>query len=269
MKKWILLFVAGLLFAPAAFAQSVGDPCTGTNRPYTSSGSSFPALICNGSTLELLEKDLSNPVRKGIGTATPAATLDINGEARIGNTSLACSGTTEGAIRYNGTSHELEYCNGTAWTSLSPAAGGGTLKVYNSDGVTVVGNYLGTLNTWEHSPTNGCIYTVYSDETTGVIGVLTGYDCSTSTPNTVVYFSGANCTGSTAISYAPGTGAGYCCTGSASCTTNRCASTGSAATFSYNSYRNSVGGSCVNTISSVTAYPAASPPCGQSPCVVK
>ena len=90
MTKWILLPSASaiLLFAAAsasaaAFAQSIGDPCTGTDRQYTTSGTSTSALICNGATLELLEKDLSNPVRKGIGTVTPTATLDINGEVRL------------------------------------------------------------------------------------------------------------------------------------------------------------------------------------------
>jgi hypothetical protein len=56
--------------------------------------------------------------RLGIGTTSPQAKLDVAGEVRIGNTSLACSGTTEGAQRYNSTSHNMEVCNGTAWLSL-------------------------------------------------------------------------------------------------------------------------------------------------------
>lgn len=55
----------------------------------------------------------------GIGTASPAATLHVNGEAIIGNTSLACSGTTEGAQRYNSTDHVMEFCNGTTWTPFA------------------------------------------------------------------------------------------------------------------------------------------------------
>ena len=103
-----------------AFAQNVGDSCTGTNRAYTVSGSSNSLLICNGTTLELLEKALPTPVRKGIGTATPAARLHVNGEAIIGNSSLACSGTTEGAIRWNTTDNVHEYCNGTVWAKMVP-----------------------------------------------------------------------------------------------------------------------------------------------------
>jgi len=114
----LFCFTAFWLSVPA-LAENVGDPCTGTNRAYSVSGETTSLLICNGSTLELLEKDLANPVRKGIGTASPAATLHVNGEAIIGNTSLSCSGTTEGAQRYNSTDHVMEFCNGTTWTPFA------------------------------------------------------------------------------------------------------------------------------------------------------
>lgn len=57
-----------------------------------------------------------------IGGTTPATKLDVAGEIKIGNSSIACSATTEGAIRYNSTSKVLEYCDGTAWRS-TPHAG--------------------------------------------------------------------------------------------------------------------------------------------------
>lgn len=119
-KDFLLYAVSALLLATpfSAFAQSVGDACTGTDRQYTVSGTSTSVLICNGSTLELLEKDLANPARKGIRTATPAATLHVNGEAIIGNTSLACSGTTEGALRWDATKKCMEVCNATAWECM-------------------------------------------------------------------------------------------------------------------------------------------------------
>lgn len=129
MVKWILLPAASaaLLLAPAvffsAYAQSVGDPCTGTNRSYTVSGVSTPALICNGTTLELLEKDLSNPVRKGIGTSSPAATLHVNGETIIGNTGLVCSGTTAGGLRWSSGSSCIQFCNGTSWACVFQPVG--------------------------------------------------------------------------------------------------------------------------------------------------
>jgi trimeric autotransporter adhesin len=58
----------------------------------------------------------------GIGTATPQAALDVNGAARVGSTTAACSSANAGAIQYSeGT---LEYCNGTTWTSVSAASQG-------------------------------------------------------------------------------------------------------------------------------------------------
>lgn len=122
-KSGALLSLAVLFLSYPALAQNVGDACTGTNRQYTVSGTSNSALICNGTTLELLEKDLSNPVRKGIGTATPAARLHVAGEAIIGNTSLACSGTTAGGMRWNSGSGCIQFCNGTSWACISPTAG--------------------------------------------------------------------------------------------------------------------------------------------------
>lgn len=57
-----------------------------------------------------------------IGGTTPATKLDVAGEVKIGNTNIACSAATEGAIRYNSTSKVLEYCDGTTWRS-TPHAG--------------------------------------------------------------------------------------------------------------------------------------------------
>jgi hypothetical protein len=57
-----------------------------------------------------------------IGGTAPATKLDVTGEIKIGNTNIACSAATEGAIRYNSTSKVLEYCDGTAWRS-TPHAG--------------------------------------------------------------------------------------------------------------------------------------------------
>lgn len=120
--------VLSILATSPALAQmyNAGDPCPETTpgRIFTQEGAAGPALVCNGTTLEVYESIKTGPMRKGVGTANPAAMLDVAGEAKIGNTSLACSATTEGAMRYNSTSKEMEYCNGTAWGSLAPAAGG-------------------------------------------------------------------------------------------------------------------------------------------------
>ena len=57
----------------------------------------------------------------GIGTATPTTKLDVNGSIRVGTDATACSTNLQGSIRMSGTN--LEYCNGTAWTSFTAAAG--------------------------------------------------------------------------------------------------------------------------------------------------
>ncbi|MFA6279783.1 MAG: hypothetical protein WC612_03190 [Bdellovibrionales bacterium] len=70
----------------------------------------------------------------GIGTAAPAAKLDVagavnaSGSMKIGADAAACSAAKAGTIRWTGTA--FQGCNGTAWTSI----GGGTLSC------SVVGN---------------------------------------------------------------------------------------------------------------------------------
>lgn len=53
----------------------------------------------------------------GIGTSTPTTMLDVRGTLRIGNGGEGCDGTQTGAIRY--VSGQLDYCNGSTWTSSS------------------------------------------------------------------------------------------------------------------------------------------------------
>ena len=54
----------------------------------------------------------------GIGTTDPAATFEVVGEIKLGNTSTTCGSDTEGQIRYNSTIHNVEFCNGTIWATL-------------------------------------------------------------------------------------------------------------------------------------------------------
>jgi hypothetical protein len=59
----------------------------------------------------------------GVGTNDPKAPLQVVGEAIVGYTGLGCSGTTEGAIRYDSAGTALSYCDGTAWQTISSSAG--------------------------------------------------------------------------------------------------------------------------------------------------
>jgi len=55
----------------------------------------------------------------GIGTANPAATLDVNGGLKLG-TASTCDATSEGTMRYNSTRKAMEFCNGTEWSLINP-----------------------------------------------------------------------------------------------------------------------------------------------------
>lgn len=73
------------------------------------------------------------PGAVGIGTQQPTAALDVAGEVRVGQSSLECSQSTEGALRYDFQAHAFLFCNGSSWSSL----GGVTIKrrIYTANGV--------------------------------------------------------------------------------------------------------------------------------------
>ena len=64
------------------------------------------AEICNGSVYEVLESARTGPLRKGIGTDDPQATLDVNGAVRIGNDLAPCTPAKAGSLRWTGTAPE-------------------------------------------------------------------------------------------------------------------------------------------------------------------
>ena len=59
----------------------------------------------------------------GVGTTTPVVKLDVNGEAKLGNSGLVCSSSVNGAVRYNASSAVLEVCDGTTWQRVGVPAG--------------------------------------------------------------------------------------------------------------------------------------------------
>ena len=54
----------------------------------------------------------------GVGTYTPQAKLDINGDIRVGGTTASCSTANEGAIRYESSSKKFQGCDGSNWVPL-------------------------------------------------------------------------------------------------------------------------------------------------------
>ncbi|MFH1182788.1 MAG: hypothetical protein V1690_00815 [Candidatus Moraniibacteriota bacterium] len=63
-----------------------------------------------------------------IGSGTPNTgaftTITASATIKVGSSVAICDGTEEGKQRYNSTSHDMEFCNGTSWTSMT--GGGGT-----------------------------------------------------------------------------------------------------------------------------------------------
>ena len=55
----------------------------------------------------------------GVGTYTPQAKLDINGDIRVGGTTASCSAANEGAIRYESSSKKFQGCDGSNWVPLN------------------------------------------------------------------------------------------------------------------------------------------------------
>jgi trimeric autotransporter adhesin len=64
---------------------------------------------------------ITQPGNVGIGSTTPVTRLDVAGGVRVGTETATCAPGLSGTIRLNGSA--LEFCNGTAWTSL----GGGSI----------------------------------------------------------------------------------------------------------------------------------------------
>jgi len=77
----------------------------------------------------------------GIGTTTPTATLDVNGEIRAGSTGTAAGTVGAGALRWNGTS--LQVSNGTTWQSLSATS---NWQLTGNTGTNSAVDYLGTAD---------------------------------------------------------------------------------------------------------------------------
>ena len=124
-RIWLLCAGATLFLSPAAFAATKSAPTASICTP-SAKGHTFPQgevregilidEICNGATYEVLESATTNPLRKGIGTADPQATLDVNGAVKIGNDPAPCTPAKAGSLRWTGKA--FEGCDGAAWRTL-------------------------------------------------------------------------------------------------------------------------------------------------------
>lgn len=84
----------------------------------------------------------------GISNTNPLAKLDVIGTisasdvVQVGTSSLTCGSPIAGAIKYNG--GNLQYCNGTSWTTLG-ASGGGQEDRIVSGSTTIIANENASL----------------------------------------------------------------------------------------------------------------------------
>ena len=184
----------------------------------------------------------------------------VSNAVLLGTTSATCDSTKAGYIRYNG--GQFEGCNGTGWIQLASSS---KLKVYHSDGTTVLGNYLGFFGTPEFGYST-CQFTLYADETTGITKWLNLIDCSEQAINAITYFSGANCSGTPFLQAGA---VGYCCTGSGTCTTDKCTADATNSSRTIGSYR-AISGICASPYNNTQNLYGTRPfLCGNSPCLVK
>jgi hypothetical protein len=63
----------------------------------------------------------------GIGVNNPQSKLEVGGGVKMANDTAACDATKEGTQRYNSSTKNMEFCNGTAWTGIG---GAGNVKMY-------------------------------------------------------------------------------------------------------------------------------------------
>jgi hypothetical protein len=127
--------------------------------------------------------------RLGVGTTTPAAKLDVNGDAKIGNSNTACSAANSGSMRWNGTLFEA--CNGTKWAPISNYGGVYTIGQSCNDNACRYPNpYTGDCSCpngykahifWEYLSNSG----VYADNNKSCINgnqlhVVKSFACDTS-----------------------------------------------------------------------------------------
>ncbi len=126
---------AGLIFAPthpladaggctpAAGQRDLADGLTvGANAQVSGSLSIGGDLSVSG--------QVHLPGSVGIGSTPPATTLDVAGAIKVAGDAETCAALTEGSIRYNSASQQMEFCNGTAWGAMG--GGGSFVSKYGS-----------------------------------------------------------------------------------------------------------------------------------------
>lgn len=122
--------------------------------------------------------------RVGIGTASPASALSVNGSVQVADDAGACTAAKAGAIRWH--SGRLDLCNGSAWGQLQSQPASGTWGGY-CDRSTGAASYPATVCA---KIPNGSFHAWY------VAGCANGWTARVQTapnPGSVTYTSSAEC----------------------------------------------------------------------------
>ena len=108
-------------------AEILSDTILNLNAPHPTGALNATAYtdsdllsVRTGAEVVALSIDKSGNV--GIGTKAPMAQLEVAGGIKVG-TAKVCDAAREGTIRYNDTSNEPEFCNGTTWTRVEGPQG--------------------------------------------------------------------------------------------------------------------------------------------------
>ncbi|AZZ37704.1 hypothetical protein CIK05_13160 [Bdellovibrio sp. qaytius] len=116
---------AGQYLLSGAYTEFGGIRSGKTNGTSADYSSYMAFTTRNNGSLPAENMRITNLGNIGIGTTAPAAKLTVSGGIQISMESATCAASYAGTIRYN--SGNVEYCNGTSWSTLGVAGAGITL----------------------------------------------------------------------------------------------------------------------------------------------
>ena len=113
--------------------------------------------------------DLNNgEIALGKATSDPQATLEINGDMLLGDSSQSCAAGTAGLMRFNGSSSLMEYCNGITWNSMNATSASGDYILLADQRASGTAGGTCTASSWVTRNLN----TIITDQT-GSVSVAT------------------------------------------------------------------------------------------------
>ncbi|MGE4351976.1 MAG: hypothetical protein AB7E52_07300 [Bdellovibrionales bacterium] len=134
-----VLFAFSFFYSAAAYAEviqmlppvqhnDVSKPCAKSGGNKVLSWDGETPIKCQSGVI------INSNGQVGVGTVDPQAKLDVVGAVRIGADNSICTAAKVGAMRYNSSSAQMEFCNGSAWTRVATGPlFGGVFQTYLCD----------------------------------------------------------------------------------------------------------------------------------------